>query len=152
MGRMYVIQHTAVSVTGAITIIQLKSGASSTCKIHRISVTQSASTTSAMTRIQVLRKSAAATVTSFTPLLLDAGDGAAKAVGGTAATGITASAEGTDGDILYQDSFNALTGWLYVPVPEERIVIGGGGIVGVKFPSAPTLTITCSLLFEEAGG
>ncbi len=152
MGRFYTIKHEAVAVSGAITIMQLKSGAASVCLVHRVSVSQTGSTTSAMVRIQILRKSAAATVTSYTPLLMDAGDGAAKAVGGTAATGITATAEGTDTDILISDTFNALTGWLYLPVPEERIKVGGAGILGVKFPANPALTITAQMVFEEIGG
>lgn len=152
MGRFYAIKHEAIAVAGAITIIQLKAGPASICKIHRVMISQTGSTTSAMVRIQILRKSAAATVTSYTPLLLDAGDGAAKSVGGTSATGITASAEGTNSDILISDTFNALTGWLYLPVPEERIIVSAGGFLGVTFPANPALTITATLIFEEIGG
>ncbi len=152
MGRLYVVKHDNIAVAGAITIIQLKMGANSTGKIHRVWVNQSGSTTSAQVRIQLVRKSAAATVTSATPLLMDPGDGAAKAVGGTAATGITASAEGTDTDILINESFNALSGWLYLPTPEERIKIGAAGIIGLKFPANPALTITAGIVFEEEGG
>lgn len=152
MARRYVIKHEAISVTGAITIIQLKAGASNICRLLRLEVSQTASTTSAMVRLQILRKSAAATVTSYTPLLLDPGDGAAKSVGGTSATGITASGEGTDGDILKSATFNALSGYLWVPVPEERIIVPAAGIIGVKFPANPNLTITAELEFEEEGG
>lgn len=152
MGRLYKISHEAVAVAGAISIMQLKAGASNICKIHRVWVSQTASTTSAMVRIQLLRKTAAATVTAFTPLLLDTGDSAAKSVGGTSATGITASAEGTDGDVLVNDTFNALTGWLYLPVPEERIIVPAAGFFAVKFPVNPVLTINAGIIFEEIGG
>lgn len=154
MARVYMIKYDAVSVSTAITLMQLKAGPASTCTILRAWLTQSSTTTNAYQRIQLVRKSAAATVTSFTPLLMDAGDGAAKSVGGTAATGITASAEGTDADILYPDSFSLLNGWLYVPVPEERIVIGAGGIIGLKLPAAPGSATTFSggIIFSEVGG
>lgn len=152
MGRKYVINHTAIAVSSAITIIQLKAGASNICLIHRLEMSQSGSTTSAQVRTQILRKSAAATVTSFTPLLMDTGDSAAKSVGGTSATGITASGEGTDSDILVNAVWNALSGYLYLPTPDERIVVPAAGIVGVKFPANPALTITAVLEFEEIGG
>lgn len=152
MGRLYTIKHDNIAVAGAITIMQLKAGPNSICKIHRISLSQSGSTTSAQVRIQVLRKSGAATVTSFTPLQMDAGDGAAKSVGGVSATGITATVEGTNTDILLTETFNALTGWLYLPTPEERIIVGAAGILGVTFPVNPALTITGELVFEEIGG
>jgi len=152
MSRYYTIKHDAISVTGAITIIQLKAGTGVVCRIVRLEISQSLSTTSAQVRTQIVRKSAAATVTSYTPLLMDGGDNAAKSVGGTAATGITASAEGTNTDILHSATWNALSGYLYLPVPEERIVIPAAGIIGVLFPAAPTLTITAELVFEEIGG
>lgn len=152
MGRKYAIKHDNIAVAGAITIIQLKAGASNVCYINRLEINQSGSTTSAMVRTQILRKSAAATVTSFTPLLLDTGDGAAKSVGSTSGTGITASAEGTDSDILVNVSWNALSGYLYLPPLDERIVVPAGGIIAVKFPSNPGLTITATLEFEEIGG
>lgn len=152
MGRRYAIKHEAIAVAGAITIIQLKAGASNICRILRMEIGQSGSTTSAMVRTQILRKTATATVTSFTPLLLDTGDSAAKSVGGTSATGITASAEGTDGDILHSAVWNALSGYVYVPVPEERIIVPPAGFLAVKFPANPALTITCELIFEEEGG
>jgi hypothetical protein len=152
MGRIYVIKHDAIAVSGAITIIQLKAGASNICRLLRLEISQSASTTSAQVRTQIVRKSAAATVTSYTPLLMDAGDGAAKSVGGTSATGITATAEGTDTDILHSATWNALSGYLWLPVPEERITVSAAGIIGVKFPANPSLTITAELVFEEIGG
>lgn len=153
MGRMYSIIHDNIAVSSAITIMQLKVGANSVAKIHRVWANQSGSTTSAQQRIQLLRKSAAATVTSYTPLLLDPGDGAAKSVGGTSATGITATAEGTDGNIHITESFNVLSGYLYLPTPDERIIVPAAGIFAVKFPTSPGgLVFTAGLIFEEIGG
>lgn len=153
MGRVYAVVADNQSVAGAITLLQLKAGASVTCEILRAAVSQSASTTSAQQRIQVLRKTAAATVTSFTPRAHDAGDAAAGSAGGTAATGILATAEGTDGNIIIDDVFNVLTGYLYLPVPEERIWLGAAAILGVKFPTSWTNTgVNGELIFREYGG
>lgn len=148
---IYVVNHSAISVSTAITIIQIKAGATRPLRIIRAWCTQSNLTTSAQQRIQLLRKTAAATVTSFTPLLYNPGDSAANAAGGTTSTGITASGEGTDGDILVGDVFNLLTGWLYLPVPEERPLVLPAGFIALKFPAAPAAatTFTAGIVFEE---
>ena len=102
--------------------------------------------------VELIRKSVAATVTSFTPIVLRATDAAADAVGGTAATGTDASAEGTDGDIVHLDSFNILNGWFYVPVPEERITVAPSGIIALKFPIAPAaMDIFAGIVWREIG-
>lgn len=150
---VYSVYMNAVSVSGAITLVQIKAGTSRAVEIMRATVAQSASSASAMQRIQINRKSAAATVTSFTALAARMGDSAADAVGGTSATGTNASAEGTDTNILIVDVFNVLNGWLWIPTPEERITVPAGGIIGLKFPAAPgsALTITASMTFAEIG-
>lgn len=149
MARVYVVNLTRVASTTALTLIQVVAGASSGLEIVEARISQTASTTSTQVPIQINRKSAAATVTAFTPLQLISGDGAAKAIGGTTATGITASAEGTDTDILVQDTFNFLSGWIYLPVPEQRIRVAPSGIIGLKLPVAVTITATASITFQE---
>jgi hypothetical protein len=58
-----------------------------------------------------------------------------------AASGVTvkwkATAEGTDGVIEQDDTFNVLAGYLYLPVPEERIWVPPSGIIALKFPATP---------------
>lgn len=149
---LYQIQMSAVSVSTAITLLQIKAGTAKAVRILRAWVAQSGSTTSTMQRIRLVRKSAAATVTSFTPILLT-GAQAANAAGGTSATGHTASGEGTDGDILLDDVFNILNGWVWIPTPEERIIVPVGGMIGLKFPAAPgaALTVTAGIIFDEIG-
>ncbi len=150
--RVYSVRMTRQAVTAAITLVQLKAG-NATLRLLRAWCGQSNLTGSAMQTVQLVRKSVAATVTSFTPLQLDPGDAAALAVGGTAATGTNASAEGTDSDLFYADSFNVLNGWLWVPTPEERIIIAPSGIIGIKLPDAPgsSMTTSAGFLFGEEG-
>ena len=58
--------------------------------------------------------------------------------GGTGATGITATVEGTDSTVYVEEGFNIVgNGWLYLPVPEERIGLINTTL-GLKFPTAPT--------------
>jgi len=145
--RIYSVSMNNVAVTGAITLVQLKAGTASILRILRAWVSQSNLTSSAEQRVQILRKSGAATVTSFTPLLVDPGDAASNMVSSTSGTGTNASAEGTDGDILVADNFNVLTGWLWIPTPEERIIIPPSGILGLKLPTAPASSMTTSAGF-----
>jgi hypothetical protein len=152
--RVYEVSMNNVAVTGAITLVQLKAGTASILRILRAWCSQSNLTASAQQTIEIVRKSAAATVTSFTPLLNDPGDKASNMVSGVSATGTNASAEGSDGDILYRDNFSVLNGWLWVPTPEERIIVGPSGIIGLKFPIAPASSMTTSAGFivgEEGG-
>lgn len=150
--KVYVVSMTRVAVTGAITLIQIKAGATTPLQIIRATVAQSSSTTSTQLPVQINRKSAAATVTSFTPLTRGpSNDPAASAAGGASATGTNASAEGTDGAILVQDVWNYLNGWLFLPTPKEYPFVDAATFIGLKFPVAPggSVTITSDLVFEE---
>jgi hypothetical protein len=150
--KVYTVSMTRVSVTGAITLIQIKAGATTPLQIIRAVVGQSSSTTSTQLPVQINRKSAAATVTSFTPLTNGpSNDPAASAVGGTSATGTNASGEGTDTNILRQDVWNYLNGWLFLPTPKEFLYVDAAGIIGLKLPVAPgsAVTITSDMIFEE---
>lgn len=57
---------------------------------------------------------------------------------------------------LYFDAFHLHTGWVYLPVPEERIGIMGGTTndnIGLRFPVAPDASITVSygMIWGEIG-
>jgi hypothetical protein len=138
----YVVNFTNTAVTAAITLIQIKAAAAQPLQLIEVRFSQSSSTTSAQQRIQIARLSAASTVTSFTPLLENTIDPAAGAAGGTSATGVNASSEGTYGDILAEWDFNVLTGFLWQPALEDRIWVPGGGILGIRFPAAPGASTT----------
>lgn len=137
----YSLVRSAVSTTTAITIQVVWVPAGTTAiETVRAWVNQSTVTTSAQTRIQLLRKTGTApTVTSATPAPLSPGMQASKCVGGAAATGISASGEGTDSTVYIEEGWNVVNGWLYLPVPEERIMTGGSSANGIalKFPTAP---------------
>jgi len=135
---VYKVTRSSTTTSTAITVVQISVPANCAIEISRIEVNQSTITTSAATRIQLLRKSAAATVTSATPVPLSEGMQASKCVGGASATGITATVEGTDSTVLWENGFNIVNGTLYLPPPEARIFIGPSEIVGIKFPTAPT--------------
>lgn len=154
MARTYVINDSRATST-AITVLQIKA-VNSSVEIIRAWANQTSSTTSAQCNIMLVRKSTPATVTALTPLLMDGGDAASRAVGGTAATGRTASNEGVNADILIEEGFNVLNGWLYLPVPEERIVLSPAtatlATLGLTFVSAPpSATWDFGIVFREIG-
>lgn len=147
---IYTINHTGIVVSTAITVLQYKASASNKASVVRFSCGQRLSETSQQEVIQLLRKTAAATVTSFTPLENDPDGPAALGVGSTSGTGYTATSEGTDGDILVTRDFNVLNGMEWVRSDLNEIIIPAGGIIALKFPVAPTsATWDIQLVIEE---
>ncbi len=151
--RVYTVLMANISVSGAITLCQVKPGVSSIVLL-RAKVSQSSSTTSAQVDVAIGTSTGAATVTSYTPKPHDLDGAAAKAVGGTTATGVNASGEGASQTDILRDSFNVLTGFEKIFVPEERIEVPGGGgtFLYLRFPSAPSATtFNAELTFGEIG-
>ena len=139
-GDVYILKNSA-TVSTAITCLQLKAGANNGFEIVRAQVNQYGSTASVQEVISLIRKSAAATVTAAAAgtnlFFRDPNQAAASLTLSTTGTGFAASAEGTDGDKCWEEGFNVLNGWLYLPVPEERIYVPPAGIIALKFATAP---------------
>jgi hypothetical protein len=142
VAREYVIRGKTTNPT-AITLAQIVPTASVGVTILRAEVTSTV-TTNQQQEIVIVRKSAAATVTAgvvgtttgnvFKTSLADPNPNLTLS---TTGTGIIATAEGTDSETPFDDYYNLQSGFLYLPVPEERINIGPSAIGGLKFPSAP---------------
>lgn len=144
-GDVYTLRKEIVIAT-AITALQLKAGANHGFEILEASVTQRLSETSVQEAISLLRKTVAATVTAAiigTDLFKHDPNAPNPELSlGTAATGHTATAEGTDGDEIVRDGFNVLNGWSYQPVPSARVSLDPDAIIGLTFkavaPSSQT--------------
>lgn len=147
-GDVYTVVHKRISVSTAITIIQLKAGTTYGFDILRGWWSQSNSTTSAQQAFALVRKSTAATVTAgvvgTTVYKLDPNAPTPDLVLSTSGTGITASAEGTNTDEVLVDAQNTQSGWLYLPIPEERIHVPPGGIIALTLMAAPAAALTIS--------
>jgi hypothetical protein len=147
--RAYSVNQVRVSLTAAITeAITITAHTNRSLIITRAWVSQSGNATSAQQAIALLRQSASGTsVTAPNVNPLDPDDTAA----GFTVKGMCTTL-GTDGAVLYTDSFNWQNGWLYLPVPEERPVVVGAGIVCLKFPVAPVAqTLNCGIDIIEVG-
>ena len=76
-----------------------------------------------------------------------------------ATSGVTAlgaqPAIGTSPTVILRDGYHAFNGWLYLPVPDERIRILGAAAscVGIQFPVAPdaAMNITYGMVWGEVG-
>lgn len=149
MAREYTISSGGVTILGANTLIFLHNGTTCTLEVLRMWCGVVGPTTSAMQRIQIeTQVTAFPTLTGATPQRLKEGDPISQIVSGTAGAagtaGINASAEGAGAKtVKFEDTFNLLNGWLWVPTPKETIYLSPGSAsgLGMFFPVAPgTLT------------
>lgn len=118
---------------------------------------QGASETSEQLGVQIVQQAAAfGTFTAATPSPHVLGGAASGITGGTtqaaATAGVDASANaaGTK-TVLIPDSFNNLNGWLWVPTPEERILVPPDVCITLAIVGTPTAlgNWTAGMTFEE---
>ena len=130
-----------LTTAAAISLLQVATSATRGVEILRASLTQKGSVTSVQEKIALIRKSAAATVTAaVVGTTLNKGnpnDQAPSLQLGAGLTGTTATVEGTNADLTLEEGFNVLAGWLYLPVPEERITIPAAAFFAMTFLAAP---------------
>ena len=144
---VYSVHADAQTISTAITVLEITAPSGCGLEIYRAWCQQSNSTTSAMARIQILRKSGSITGTATPPAAVPTNSGMAASA---ATIKWKATAEGTDGVIVLEEAWNVLNGWLYLPVPEERIFVPASTIIALKFPAAPpSAAYTYGILYEE---
>ena len=149
--REFAVSDAGITVAGATTLVFVNNDAApaQNLEVLRAWVGQSANATSAQQRVELeTQVTAFPTLTSATPAALKRADAVSAIVGGTAGAagtaGTNASAEGAGGKTsVWEDAFNVLNGWLWVPTPRETIVLPAGTAsgLGLFLPIAPaTLT------------
>lgn len=147
--RAFSITGSNITVAGASTLVFINpaAGPSVGLRILRAWVSQSANATSAQQRIQhVTQVTAFPTLTGALPAKLRRQDPNASVIasgtaGAAGTAGINASAEGGGAKtVIFEDAFNVLNGYLWVPTPAEMIEIPAGSLsgYGLFFPAAPT--------------
>src|SRR5437867_2745243 len=94
--------------------------------------------------VQVLRKTAAATVTGQTRVKTK--DTSTALIADSASSGYNASAEGTDGGILATFHIHPQAGVIYpVPLPDGELEVAGSGIIAVKINAPAAVNCLCTL-------
>lgn len=141
---MYQANMNAVSQTTAKILVQVAVPTNSFIQVTRVWVENTDVEVSQQFQCEIVRLSAAASVTSFTPLKKDStGQGASACVGGASATGTNGSTAGTVTDTLYPRGTNVLQGWEWIAANEQdRIAVTGGGFIAVRLAS----TISAAVL------
>lgn len=141
--RTYVVHMPETTISAAKTLIQVAGGAGA--EVYRANLSQNSTTTQEMLGVQMLRKSATATGTAFTPLPLNIDD---SAFGANSL--YNATDEGTDSSIIVSDNWNVVTTWSWVAASrEDRIVVSNGDFFALKLIDAPSagMLMTASIYF-----
>ena len=165
MGRIYTLAAENMSLgTGNVlagfqTVASASAGAF--VAIHRIEISQSGSTTSAMIRAAASTRDTAGTLTtsSTAPLLLSPAGGPASAfagntniLGGTGRSGTNSSADsgGTYTNLFFWN-FNNLNGMIWVPTPPELMIIPPSVVWVIRLLASPATTTgwTVDVVLEE---
>lgn len=149
-GFVYQLNMNAVSVSTAKSLVQIKMG-SAAGQLLRAWVSQSSSTTSTMQQVALVRGTSAGTGTAGSIVKQNLNNPASLVTSSTTTGATNITAEGTVVDTLYVDAFNILNGWLWVPTPEERIVVAQGGFLALKFIATPAsaITVSAGIVWEE---
>jgi hypothetical protein len=141
IGPCYALVNNGVSISTAITAIQVGTGTGGPIECLRASVTQGSTATSAQLAVSFLRKTAGATVTiavAGTTLVKQNPVNPTSGVTiSTSTTGITATVEGTNGEQFVTDGLNDLNGYIYLPAQEERPLVPISSWIALTFMTAP---------------
>lgn len=147
----YTVSEENATIVADATLVIVRAAAvgsrASWLEVLRVALSQRGTDTSDQLGFMVARKEAAfGTYTSATPRPHVLGGAASGISGGTAGAagtaGTDASAEGAGAVTpIWQDDFNNLVGGLWVPTPEERIIVPPSEAVILKLIGTPaTLT------------
>jgi hypothetical protein len=149
--RAYSLNLVNQSLTNVATgIMGIQPATNKPCIVVRSALSQSANTSSTQQGIEWLRRSTGSTnVTTPNKNPMDGGDAAISAT----IVGLC-TVLGTAGAVLYADSFNWQNGWLYLPVPEERIYVTAA-VTELSLTTTQAFTaetINCTVDILELGG
>ena len=161
-GHVYSVTMANQTIVANATLVIVHAAAAvgtrgSILEVLRVWCSQEATETSEQLGIIIGQKvTAFGTYTSATPAPHQLGGAASGIAGGTAGAAATAgtdaSAEGAGAvTVTIQEGFNNLNGYLWVPTPEERLIVGPDIAVIVKMNGTPTALTnwTAGLTFAE---
>lgn len=163
MGRRYVLSGENMTLGTGYVLAALQpataGSAGSWIEIERVEVTQNATSTSAQSRISLGARTTAGTLTttSATPNPVVLGAPASGITGGTspltaAKCGVNSSADsGGTYTATWPCNPNNQGGYLWVPVPEHKLIVAPGLVFVVYFLAAPGTTSgwTVAVVYHE---
>lgn len=137
--RKYTVGVNAVAITTAKDLIRISAPATMVLCVTRAWVTQSGSVTSEQSRAIIQRASDSIAGTTETPRSFEVNDPAATFTCESVTTDHTLTL-----DPLEDEGFNWVSGFLWVPAPEERIWVPPSGRLVLRLAVAPSASKTVS--------
>lgn len=147
--RVFTVQTELAAVAAAQTLLTLQNSTTRRLVILRAWMSQKDLVASELMRVQLQRTSAQGTGTAIVPVPQEVTD--------PAAIGTYLKDHTIEPTYILEpfnnEQFNALNGWVYVPMPEERIWLPFGGGLGLRLDTVPSgaTTMTAGLVFGEVG-
>lgn len=125
-GRMYVVPVSSVTApaTAAFDVFELKASSAKGFRLHEVVIAQDTDTDSEMVNVTIKRAAGSYTSGSVgsgtpTPVPLNSGDTASAIT--TEVMNTTQAAAGSGTLVtMFEDAFNVLSGWHFLPTPETR--------------------------------
>lgn len=150
-GRMYAVPFDNLSVTNDSDqdIFELVNGSTVSCVIHQFEL-YSATTTDERVRLRLLRRSTTGSGgTGATEVSLDGGN----TVSAVAAVSQLVTTPGTAGAVMKAWFWSQLSPLIYLPTPEERVIVSPSGRVALNLQTAVASTRNWSgfVVWEEVG-
>ena len=150
--RKYTVGITALSVSAEADLIAITAASTCAVCVTRAAITQGGSVTSEQNLAVVSRASTnnSTGATTLTARPFEVGDPAAAS---TVIYSIPNVLNTLTGNPLEHEGFNWVSGYLWVPAPEERIWIPPSGILVLRLANAPSAAKTVDALinFIELG-
>lgn len=146
--RRYSVQVNAQAVTTAKDLVRVSAPATMVLVVMRAWVSQSGNVTSEQSRVIIQRASNTQTGTTETPEKLEVGDPGATFTSQSLTTDHTLT-----GDPPVDEGFNWVSGYLWVPAPEERIWVPPSGNLVLRLAVAPSASksVSAGLIVGEVG-
>jgi hypothetical protein len=162
MGHVYSVTMQNQTIVADATLVIIHAAAAASTRASKLELLrawcgQHGVVTSQNLGVMLAQKASAfGTYTSTTPANHEIGGAASGIAGGTAGAAATAgtdaSAEGagTVTPIIY-DAFNNVGGWLWVPTPEDRIIVNADTAIILKIVGTPTSLVNweAGIIFQE---
>src|SRR6476469_4979990 len=154
MAREYFIRAQVTNPVTSRAMIQLLAGTAMPFTILGAKVTQRDSATGAELGVQIIRLSAAQTVTlgviGTHIFKADPADANPALQLSTSGTGVVGTTAGTPTDIPFEEGWYTLSGDFYVPIPESRLTVPAAGLVALQLVgTVPAGVYTATLEIAE---
>jgi len=151
-GRPFSYIIKSVSAITGVPFAQLATPATTSLEILRIELGQETSETSQQEALMLVRRSTNTTLPNVAERVATEQGGPATLLAGTSITNAigVATATGSYTASLMRWTFNALNGFLYLPVPEERITLNPSAFITLEFITAPAAnTYSGHIIYQE---